>query len=119
MERVTNYEYSKRRGKPPQLYKLILTYDNKINGCKVLKKDGVKVKLGDNAEVELLDEYNFYYTLTGGEEGSPVFVVNNSNLYLCCYWGDIYESEDLFKDLAKKVFKKELTAFDLISFLVV
>jgi len=120
MEKVTNYGYSKRAGKPPKMYKIIINNSaNRIDGFDMVRtKTGKIVRLGNNMEVSLLNEYSFYYAATHGENGSPIFIVNDGSLYLSCYWGDIMEHKELFADLSKKVYRKELTAFDLLGFLV-
>lgn len=114
MKRVTNYGWSKDHRKSATFYKENL----RGNGSKVLTEKGAVMKLGKNLDISLLDEYAVYYTHSDSTNGSPIFVVKDCMLYHACYWGDIYELN--LKDvLFTKIKKKELSAFDALTMLLV
>jgi len=114
MKKITNYEYSKRSGKPAAFYKF---KSSSNGGIHVYTDNNRKMLLGHNVDVTLLDEYLIYYTsTTEKDKGSPIFVKKDGVLYLACYWGDIHNN--IAKDeLFEKVFTKKITAFDAIAFL--
>lgn len=114
MQQVTNYGWSKGH-KPSILHENLVGRQSK----KVCTENGAIMKLGDNVDISLLNEYSLYFTIGDGSgDGSPVFVVKDGMLYHACYWYDLFEST-LRDKLLLKAERKELSVFDVLTMLLV
>lgn len=111
MEKVTNYGWSKVH-RPAAFYK-----EGALTSEKVRTENGAVMKIGDNLDISLLDEYSLYFA-SNSEKGSPMFVVKDGSLYLACYWPEIMNST-LKDELLGKVEKHELTAYDALALLTI
>lgn len=116
MQQVTNYGWSKDHRRSAIFFKDDLRTDN--GGRKTYTEKGATMKLGDNLDISLLDEYSVYFTRSTEGDGAPIFVVKDGMLYHACDWSKINKLN--LKDiLFLKIGKKELTAFDALTMLLV